>query len=335
MADLPTEMTAIEITEPGGPEVLRPARRPLPEPAHGEVLIEVTAAGVNRPDTMQRQGHYPPPPGASDLPGLEVSGHVVANGPGARRYAVGAAVCALTHGGGYAEYCVAPETQTLPVPAGLSVTDAAGLPETCFTVWTNAFERARLRAGERLLVHGGSSGIGTTAIQIASALGVRVFATAGSPEKCAACERLGAERAINYRDEDFVGAVKELTGGEGVDVVLDIVGGSYLQRNLAALRPEGRLAQIAVQEASKSRIDLFALMLKRLSIVGSTLRPQSVESKARIAAALEAQVWPLVESGLVRTVIDTRLPLEEAAAAHARMEAGRHIGKILLERRAG
>ena len=335
MANLPTEMTAIEITEPGGPEVLRPARRPLPEPALGEVLIEVTAAGVNRPDTMQRQGHYPPPPGASDLPGLEVSGHVVANGPGARRYEVGAAVCALTHGGGYAEYCTAPETQTLPVPAGLPVTDAAGLPETCFTVWTNAFERARLRAGERLLVHGGSSGIGTTAIQIASALGVRVFATAGSPEKCAACERLGAERAINYRDEDFVSAVKELTGGEGVDVVLDIVGGSYLQRNLAVLRPEGRLAQIAVQEASKSRIDLFALMLKRLSIVGSTLRPQSVDSKARIAAALEAQVWPLVESGLVRPVIDTRLPLEEAAAAHARMEAGRHIGKILLQRPAG
>ncbi len=335
MVHLPAEMTAIEITEPGGPEVLRPTRRPLPEPALGEVLIEVAAAGVNRPDTMQRQGLYPPPPGASDLPGLEVSGTVVANGPGARRYEVGAAVCALTHGGGYAEYCVAPETQTLPVPAGLSVTDAAGLPETCFTVWTNAFERARLRAGERLLVHGGSSGIGTTAIQIASALGVRVFATAGSPEKCAACERLGAERAIDYRSEDFVAVVKELTGGEGVDVVLDIVGGSYLQRNLAALRPEGRLAQIAVQEASKSRIDLFALMRKRLSIVGSTLRPQSVDSKARIAAALEAQVWPLVESGLVRPVIDTRLPLEEAAAAHARMEAGRHIGKILLERRAG
>lgn len=335
MVQLPAEMTAIEITEPGGPEVLRPASRPLPEPAFGEVLIEVTAAGVNRPDTMQRQGLYPPPPGASDLPGLEISGHVVANGPGARRYQVGAAVCALTHGGGYAEYCVAPETQTLPVPSGLPVTDAAGLPETCFTVWTNAFERARLRAGERLLVHGGSSGIGTTAIQIASALGVRVFATAGSPEKCAACERLGAERAINYRDEDFVSVVKEITGGEGVDVVLDIVGGSYLQRNLAALRPEGRLAQIAVQEAAKSQIDLFALMRKRLSIVGSTLRPQSVDSKARIAAALEEQVWPLVESGLLRPVIDTRLPLEEAAAAHARMEAGQNIGKILLETDAG
>ncbi|MDD9993189.1 MAG: NAD(P)H-quinone oxidoreductase [Rhodospirillales bacterium] len=332
MAKPPTEMTAVEITEPGGPEVLRPARRAVPEPGLGEVLIEVAAAGVNRPDTMQRQGAYPPPPGASDLPGLEVSGHVVANGPGAHRYETGDAVCALTHGGGYAEYCVAPETQTLPVPAGLSVVDAAGLPETCFTVWTNTFERARLRAGERLLVHGGSSGIGTTAIQIASALGVRVFATAGSAEKCAACENLGAERAIDYRNEDFVTVVKEITGGEGVDVVLDIVGGSYLRRNLAALRPEGRLAQIAVQEAAKSQIDLFALMRKRLTIVGSTLRPQSVESKARIAGALEETVWPLIEAGLVRPVIDTRLPLEQAAAAHACMEAGQHIGKILLER---
>ena len=332
MAKPPTEMTAIEIAEPGGPEVLRPAQRPVPEPGLGEVLIEVAAAGVNRPDTMQRQGLYPPPPGASDIPGLEVSGRVVANGPGAHRYEVGAAVCALTHGGGYAEYCVAPETQTLPVPAGLSVVDAAGLPETCFTVWTNAFERARLRAGERLLVHGGSSGIGTTAIQIASALGARVFATAGSPEKCAACERLGAERAIDYLSEDFVSVVKELTGGEGVDVVLDMVGGSYVQRNLAALRPEGRLAQIAFLESSKCQLDLNSLMRKRLSIVGSTLRPQSVESKARIAASLEEQVWPLVEAGLVRPVIDTRLPLDQAAAAHARMEAGQHIGKILLER---
>ena len=332
MAKLPTEMTAIEITEPGGPEVLRPARRAVPEPGLGEVLIEVAAAGVNRPDTMQRQGLYPPPPGASDLPGLEVSGHVVASGPGAHRYEAGDAVCALTHGGGYAEYCVAPETQTLPVPEGLSVVDAAGLPETCFTVWTNAFERARLRPGERLLVHGGSSGIGTTAIQIASALGVRVFATAGSAEKCAACERLGAERAIDYRNEDFVTVVKEITGGEGVDVVLDMVGGSYVQRNLAALRPEGRLAQIAFLEGSKCQLDLNALMRKRLTIVGSTLRPQSVESKARIAAALEETVWPLVEAGLVRPVIDTRLPLDQAAAAHARMEAGQHIGKILLER---
>ena len=331
MAKLPAAMTAIEITEHGGPEVLRPARRGVPEPGLGEVLIEVAAAGVNRPDTMQRQGAYPPPPGASDIPGLEVSGHVVANGPGARRYEAGAAVCALVHGGGYAEYCVAPEGQTLPVPAPLALGDAAGLPETCFTVWTNLFERARLRAGERLLVHGGSSGIGTTAIQIASALGVRVFATAGSAEKCAACEELGAERAIDYRAEDFVAAVKALTGGEGVDVVLDMVGGSYLQRNIAVLRPEGRLAQIAFLEGSKSRIDLNPLMRKRLTITGSTLRPQSIESKARIAAALEETVWPLVAQGLVRPVIDSRLPLERAAAAHARMEEGQHIGKILLQ----
>ncbi len=332
MTTLPADMTVIEIAEPGGPEVLRPARRPLPAPGLGEVLIEIAASGVNRPDTMQREGLYPPPPGASDIPGLEVSGTVVASGPGAHRYAAGDAVCALTHGGGYAEYCVAPEGQTLPVPAPLPLVDAAGLPETCFTVWTNLFERARLRAGERLLVHGGSSGIGTTAIQIASALGVRVFATAGSAEKCAACEALGAEKAIDYRSEDFVAAVKSLTGGEGVDVVLDMVGGSYLQRNIAALRPEGRLAQIAVQEASKSQIDLFALMRKRLTIVGSTLRPQSIDSKARIGAALEETVWPLVGQGLVRPVIDCRLPLEQAAAAHARMEDGAHIGKILLER---
>ena len=331
MTDLPAEMTAIAITEPGGPEVLRPVRRPLPEPGHGEVLIEVAAAGVNRPDVMQRQGLYPPPPGASDLPGLEVSGRVVACGPGTQRYEAGDAVCALTHGGGYAEYCVAPETQALPVPERLALADAAGLPETCFTVWTNAFERARLRAGERLLVHGGASGIGTTAIQIATALGVRVFATAGGPDRCAACEGLGAERAIDYRSEDFVEVVKGLTEGEGVDVVLDIVGGSYLPRNLAALRPEGRLAQIAVQEASKSQIDLFALMRKRLSIVGSTLRPQSVESKARIAAALEERVWPLIESGLFRPIIGSRMPLEQAAAAHARMEGGQNVGKILLE----
>ena len=333
MAKPPTEMTAIEIAEPGGPEVLRPARRPVPEPGLGEVLIEVAAAGVNRPDTMQRQGLYPPPPGASDIPGLEVSGRVVANGPGAHRYEVGAAVCALTHGGGYAEYCVAPETQTLPVPATLSTADAAGLPETCFTVWTNAFERARLRAGERLLVHGGSSGIGTTAIQIASALGARVFATAGSPEKCAACERLGAERAIDYRSEDFVSVVKELTGGEGVDVVLDMVGGSYVPAQPRRTPARGQIGPDCLpsraRNASSTSIPSCA---SGSPLSGSTLRPQSVESKARIAASLEEQVWPLVEAGLVRPVIDTRLPLDQAAAAHARMEAGQHIGKILLER---
>lgn len=332
MAELPREMTAVEIAAPGAPSMLRPVRRPLPELGPGEVLIEVAAAGVNRPDVMQRRGGYPPPPGASDIPGLEVSGRVVARGPGARRYAEGDAVCALVAGGGYAEYCAAPEAQTLPAPAALSLRDAAALPETCFTVWTNLFERARLKAGERLLVHGGSSGIGTTAIQIATALGATVVATAGSAEKCAACERLGAERAIDYRAEDFVAVVKELTGGEGVDVVLDMVGGAYVQRNIDALRTEGRLAQIAFLEGAKCRIDLMPLMRKRLTLTGSTLRPQSVASKGRIAAALEATVWPLVEAGRVRPVIDGCFPLEQARRAHARMEGGAHIGKILLER---
>lgn len=332
MAELPREMTAVEIAAPGAPSMLRPVRRPLPELGPGEVLIEVAAAGVNRPDVMQRRGGYPPPPGASDIPGLEVSGRVVARGPGARRYAEGDAVCALVAGGGYAEYCAAPEAQTLPAPAALSLRDAAALPETCFTVWTNLFERARLKAGERLLVHGGSSGIGTTAIQIATALGATVVATAGSAEKCAACERLGAERAIDYRAEDFVAVVKELTGGEGVDVVLDMVGGAYVQRNIDALRTEGRLAQIAFLEGAKCRIDLMPLMRKRLTLTGSTLRPQSIASKGRIAAALEATVWPLVEAGRVRPVIDGCFPLEQARRAHARMEGGAHIGKILLER---
>ena len=332
MAELPKEMTAVEIAAPGAPSVLRPVRRPLPELGPGEVLIEVAAAGVNRPDVMQRRGGYPPPPGASDIPGLEVSGRVVARGPGARRYAEGDAVCALVAGGGYAEYCAAPEAQTLPAPAALSLRDAAALPETCFTVWTNLFERARLKAGERLLVHGGSSGIGTTAIQIATALGATVVATAGSAEKCAACERLGAERAIDYRAEDFVVVVKELTGGEGVDVVLDMVGGAYVQCNIDALRTEGRLVQIAFLEGAKCRIDLMPLMRKRLTLTGSTLRPQSVASKGRIAAALEATVWPLVEAGRVRPVIDGCFPLEQARRAHARMEGGAHIGKILLER---
>jgi putative PIG3 family NAD(P)H quinone oxidoreductase len=331
MAKLPADMTAIEISEPGAPSVLRAATRPVPEIGYGDVLIEVAAAGVNRPDVMQRRGGYPPPLGASDIPGLEVSGTVVAVGPGAYRYKGGETVCALVTGGGYADYCVAPEVQALPTPSSVDVEDAGGLPETCFTVWTNLFERARLRAGERLLVHGGTSGIGTTAIQIATALGVRVFATAGSAEKCASCEHLGAERAIDYRTEDFVAVVKELTDGEGVDVVLDMVGGSYVQRNISALRPEGRLAQIAFLEGSKTDIDLMPLMLKRLSIVGSTLRAQSIESKARIAAALEAEVWPLIESGLVRPIIDSRMPLSEAGAAHARMEEGQHIGKILLQ----
>ncbi len=326
----PQEMMAIEITTPGGPEVLRPARRAVPEPGAAEILIAVAAAGVNRPDVLQRRGGYPTPPGASDIPGLEIAGTVVDAGPGVRRYQVGDTVCALVAGGGYAEYATAPEAQSLPIPAGLDVADAAGLPETVFTVWTNLFERGRLRAGERLLVHGGSSGIGTMAIQLASLLGVRVFATAGSAEKCAACERLGAEHAINYREDDFVTAVTDLTGGEGVDVVLDMVGGPYFQRNLSALRTEGRLIQIAFLEGAEATLDLMPLMLKRLTITGSTLRPQSVQSKARIAAAVERRVWPLIESRALLPLIDSRFPLHEAAEAHARMEESGHIGKILL-----
>ena len=330
MAELPREMTVIEITEFGGPEVLRPARRKLPEPSLGEVLIRVEAAGVNRPDAMQRRGGYPPPPGASDLPGLEVAGRVVGSGPGAHRYREGDAVTALTSGGGYAEYCVAPEGQCLPVPGGLSMVDAAGLPETCFTVWTNVFERARLKAGERLLVHGGTSGIGTTAIQLGRAFGARVFATAGSAEKCAACVKLGAEHAINYRAEAFEEAVLGLTSGEGVDVILDIVGGSYIARDFKALRPEGRLACIALQESPKAEINLLPVLSKRLTLVGSTLRPQSIEAKARIAAALEREVWPLIAAGRARPVIDSTFGLGDAAKAHARLESNRHIGKIIL-----
>ena len=330
MAALPREMTVIEISQPGGPEALRPARRALPEPGLGEVLIRVEAAGVNRPDAMQRRGGYPPPPGASDLPGLEVAGRVAACGPGATRYREGDAVTALTSGGGYAEFCVAPEGQTLPIPAGLSPIEAAGLPETCFTVWTNVFERARLKGGERLLVHGGTSGIGTTAIQLGRAFGARVFATAGSAEKCAACVRLGAEHAINYRTESFEEAVLALTGGDGVDVILDMVGGSYIARNFKALRAEGRLACIAVQESPKAEINLLPVLLKRLTLVGSTLRPQSTEAKARIAAALEREVWPLVAARRVRPVIDSTFALGDAAQAHARLESNQHVGKIIL-----
>jgi putative PIG3 family NAD(P)H quinone oxidoreductase len=330
MAELPRDMTAIEIATPGGPEVLRPVRRPMPEPGYQEVLIAVEAAGINRPDVMQRKGGYPPPPGASDIPGLEVAGRVVARGPGASRYALGDAVCALVTGGGYATHCVAPEAQTLPVPTGLDMIGAAALPETYFTVWTNLFMRARLQAGERVLVHGGSSGIGTTAIQVARALGSRVFATAGSAEKCRFCEKLGAELAINYRTQRFEEAVLEATAGEGVDVVLDLVGGSYLARDVKALRPEGRLALIAVQESPKAELNLVPFMQKRLTLTGSTLRPQSVEAKARSAAGLEREVWPLLAAGVVRPVIDSRFALNDAAKGHARMELGSHIGKIML-----
>ncbi len=327
---IPENMRAIEISEPGNADSLIPTLRPTPKPEHGEVLVHVAAAGVNRPDVMQRQGGYPAPPGASDIPGLEVAGSVVACGPGVERYKIGDAVCALVTGGGYAEYCPAPEAQTLPFPAGYSASEASSLPENFFTVWTNLFERGRLAAGERLLVHGGSSGIGTAAIQLAAIMGIRVFATAGSEKKCAACRELGAELAINYRTDDYVAAIKSSTDGEGVDVVLDMVGGEYIQRNLRCLRTEGRLVQIAFLEGSEAALNLMPLMLKRLTITGSTLRAQSVSAKGRIAAALKTEVWPLLATRRIMPVIDSAFPLENAAQAHTRMESSVHIGKILL-----
>jgi putative PIG3 family NAD(P)H quinone oxidoreductase len=323
-------MKVIEIVSPGGPDVLQVRERPAPEPGAGDVLIRVAAAGVNRPDVLQRQGKYPPPPGASDVPGLEVAGRVESIGPGAARWQVGDEVCALVAGGGYAELCVAPGPQCLPIPAGLTVVEAAALPETFFTVWTNVFERGALESGESVLVHGGSSGIGTTAIQLARAFGARVFATAGSAAKCAACERLGAERAINYRDEEFVSAVREATNGRGVDVILDMVGGDYTARNLDLLATDGRLVQIGLLGGAKATIGLAPILQRRLTLTGSTLRPRSVEEKGAIARTLEARVWPLLAAGTVRPVIDSTFPLDRAADAHRRMESGEHIGKIVL-----
>jgi len=323
-------MKVTEIAESGGPEVLRAAIRATPEPGHGEVLIEVAAAGVNRPDVVQRQGGYPPPPGASDIPGLEVAGTIVATGAGVSTLLIGDRVCALITGGGYAEYCPAPAAQVLPVPAGLDMIEAAALPETFFTVWSNVFDRGRLQPGERFLVHGGSSGIGTVAIQLARAFEARVFATAGSAEKCAACERLGAERAINYHDENFVEVAKALTGGVGLDLILDMVGGDYIQRNIAALATEGRLVQIAFLAGANVELNLMPLMLKRLTLTGATLRARAIEDKAAIADALRSRVWPLLESGRVRPVIDSTVALADAAKAHERIESGEHIGKIVL-----
>lgn len=328
---LPASMTAIEISEPGGPEVLKPVSRPVPTPGHGEVLVKVAAAGVNRPDIVQRQGFYPAPPGASDLPGLEIAGTVVDMGAGVTGLSKGDKVCALVAGGGYAEYCLADAPLVMPVSKGLSLEEAAALPETFFTVWTNVFDRARLQAGETFLIHGGTSGIGTTAIQLAHVFGARVFATAGSAEKCAACERLGAERGINYRDEDFVAVTQKLTEGRGVDVILDMVGGPYVERNIKALAMEGRLVNIAFLQGSKVDVNLLPLMLKRLTLTGSTLRPRSLEEKATIAEALRAKVWPLLDAGRVAPVMDSTFPLVEAAAAHARMEESAHIGKIVLK----
>ena len=328
---LPDSMTAIAISQPGGPEVLVPRRLPIPEAGEGEVLVAVAAAGVNRPDVLQRQGGYPPPPGAPETPGLEIAGEVVAVGPGVGRYRTGDRVCGLVAGGGYAEYCVVAEANALPIPSGLSMVEAAGLPETFFTVWTNVFSRGRLKAGETLLVHGGSSGIGTTAIMMATVWGARVFATAGSAEKCRACEKLGAERAINYRDEDFVEAVLAATGQHGADVILDMVGGDYVARNFKAAARDGRIVNIAFLKGSKVEINLMPLMLKRLTLTGSTLRIRSVAEKAEIAQALEEQFWPHLASGRIRPVIHQTFPLHEASRAHALMDSGAHIGKIILE----
>jgi putative PIG3 family NAD(P)H quinone oxidoreductase len=328
---IPATMRAIEIAGPGGPEMLRPTTRPVPEPGPGEILIRIAAAGVNRPDVAQRAGSYAPPPGASDLPGLEAAGEVAAMGSGVTAWAIGAPVTALLPGGGYAEYARTHQDHALPIPDGMDMIRAAALCETFFTVWTNVFVRGRLKGGETLLVHGGSSGIGTTAIQLAAARGARVFATAGSAAKCAACRALGAEVAIDYREADFVAEVRAATGGRGVDVILDMVGGDYLPRDVRALATEGRLVMIAFLGGATAEVNFAQVMTKRLTLTGSTLRPQSIEAKARIAADLRREVWPLLAAGRIAPVMDTTFPLEDAAAAHARMESSQHIGKIVLE----
>lgn len=329
---LPSEMQAIEISEAGGPEVLKPGPRPVPEPGASEVLIRVAAAGVNRPDVAQRKGVYPPPPGASDIPGLEVSGEIVALGDGVADWQVGDAVCALVTGGGYAEYVAAPAPQVLPVPQGMNMVQAAGLPETFFTVWSNVFDRARFAEGESILIHGGSSGIGTTAIQLCKALGASaIYTTVGSAEKAAFCEQLGATKAINYKDQSFDEEIKALTDKAGVDVILDMVGGDYLPRNIACLKQDGRIVQIALMGGAKAEINLGRVMMNRLTITGSTLRARSVEFKGEIAVSLRQKAWPLLESGTVAPVIHATFPLSEAAAAHELMETSSHIGKIILD----
>ena len=327
---LPETMTAVEISAPGGPEVLVPASRPLPQVGAGEVLVKVAAAGVNRPDCLQRQGSYPPPKGASDIPGLEIAGEVVALGDGVKDLKVGDRVCALVTGGGYAEYCAAPAVQCLPVPKGYSMAQAAALPETFFTVWVNVFQRSGLKSGESFLVHGGTSGIGTTAIQLAKAFGCTVFATAGSAEKVKACKDLGADHAINYKTEDFVEVVKAATGGKGVDVILDMVGGDYIPRDIKALAEDGRLSFIAFLGGPKAEVNFAAVMMKRLTITGSTLRARPVAVKAQLAAELKEKVWPLLDAGEVAPVMAAAFPLAEAAKAHALMESSDHIGKIVL-----
>jgi NADPH:quinone reductase len=328
MSSIPAIMTAIGIASPGGPEVLVPQERPVPAPGEGEILIKVAAAGVNRPDVAQRKGVYPPPPGVTDIPGLELAGVVAACGAGTSRWKPGDQVAALVSGGAYAQYCVAHETHALPVPGGLSATEAAAVPETFFTVWHNVFERGGLKSGETLLVHGGTSGIGTVAIQLAKAFGARVITTAGSAEKCDACKRLGADIAVNYKDEDFVAVTKK---AGGANVILDMVGGDYIARNYEAAAPDGRIVQIAFLGSSKATVDFVRLMLKRLHHTGSTLRSRSVPDKAAIAQAVERNAWPLIAAGKVRPIIDTVFPFLDAAKAHARMESSVHIGKIVLD----
>ena len=330
MANLPDTMTAIVIAAPGGPEALQTVEIPVPRPGPGQLLLKVAAAGVNRPDVLQRQGRYPVPPGASPLPGLEAAGEVVAIGPGTHRFKSGDRVTALLNGGGYAQYAIIEEGAALPIPGGLPVQEAAAMPETLFTVWHNVFQRGGLRPGERLLVHGGSSGIGTTAILLGKAFGAEVLVTAGSAAKCAACRTLGADYAFNYKTEDWVAAVAKATGGRGADVILDMVGGGYMARNLEAAAVDGRIVQIAFMDGAEIPMNVAKLMLKRITWTGSTLRPRTNAFKAALAADIEKMVWPLVAAGKIRPVMDQSFPLRNAAAAHRRMEAGDHIGKIVL-----
>jgi putative PIG3 family NAD(P)H quinone oxidoreductase len=330
MPSLPQTMRAVAISTPGGPEVLKLAEVPMPRPGAGQVLVKVAAAGVNRPDVAQRQGVYPPPPGHSPLPGLEIAGEVVEAGTGVARWRAGDRVCALVNGGGYAEYCIAEETAALPIPAGFDLVRAAALPETFFTVWNNVFERGRLVAGEWLMVHGGTSGIGTTAIQLAKARGANVIATAGSADKCKACLDLGADRAVDYKREDFVAAARDATGGKGVNGILDMVGGDYTDRNIIAAAEDGRIVQIATLGGADAKVSLARLMIKRVTLTGSTLRPRSREVKAGFARALAADVWPLLAAGKVKVVLDSTFPLAQAADAHRRLETSQHIGKIVL-----
>ncbi|WP_315797034.1 NAD(P)H-quinone oxidoreductase [Bradyrhizobium sp. SZCCHNRI3043] len=331
MEQLPTQMTVVAISQPGGPEVLKPETRPVPKPGPGEILIKVKAAGVNRPDVAQRSGSYPPPPGASDLPGLEVAGEVVALGEGAVRHKLGDTVMSLVAGGGYAQYCIAQDAQAMAVPSALSILEAGALPETLMTVWHNVFERGGLKQGETLLVHGGSSGIGTMAIQLGKAFGAKVLVTVGSQDKADACVKLGADRAINYKTEDFVAVVKEATGGKGANVILDMVGGDYIERNYDAAATDGRIVQIAFLGSPKATVNFVKLMVKRLTHTGSTLRPRSNADKAAMVAAIDAKVMPFLREGRIKPLMDSTFPLVDAANAHARMETSQHIGKIVLE----